>query len=156
MTRRGYYQGERRVVLPAYSGLISAAQIQGAPVFCERNTYLARRVYGRSIIPSRRLDHVCRFSAVFRDQEGKRVRIKDTTRGATLWEIKAAQVHLVDASREPSRPTDRRYWLIVARNPSTKEYKYLVSNAPRKTGLEETLRVAFARWHVEMWFERAK
>jgi SRSO17 transposase len=73
-----------------------------------------------------------------------------------LWEIKTARVHLVDAATEPSRPTDRRYWLIVARNPSTKEYKYWVSNAPKKTSLEEMLRVAFARWHVEMWFERAK
>ena len=32
----------------------------------------------------------------------------------------------------------------------------MVSNAPKKTSLEEMLRAAFARWHVEMWFERAK
>jgi SRSO17 transposase len=44
----------------------------------------------------------------------------------------------------------------VARNPKTKEYKYFVSNAPKKTKLEDMLRAAFARWHVEMWFERAK
>jgi SRSO17 transposase len=105
---------------------------------------------------SKRVDNVCRFSPVFREQAWKRVHIKDTTRGAMVWEIKAARVHLVDASTEPSRPTDRRYWLIVARNPSTKEYKYFVSNAPRKTSLDEMLRAAFARWHVEMWFERAK
>jgi SRSO17 transposase len=63
---------------------------------------------------------------------------------------------LVDASKKPSRPTDRQYWLIVARNPDTKEYKYFVSNAPKKTKLDEMLRAAFARWHVEMWFGRAK
>jgi SRSO17 transposase len=62
----------------------------------------------------------------------------------------------VDSSTEPSRPTDRQYWLIVARNPSTKEYKYFVSNAPKKAKLDEMLRAAFARWHVEKWFERAK
>lgn len=105
---------------------------------------------------SKRADNVCRYSPVFREQEWQRVHIKDTTRGAMVWEIKAARVHLVDTSTDPSRPTDRRYWLIVARNPSTTEYKYLVSNAPQKTSLDEMLRAGFARWHVEMWFERAK
>jgi len=105
---------------------------------------------------SKRVDNVCRFSPVFRDQKWERVHIKDTTRGPTIWEVKAARVHLVDASTQPSRPTDRQYWLIVARHPDTKEYKYFVSNAPKKTPLLEMLRMAFARWHVEKWFERAK
>lgn len=105
---------------------------------------------------SKRVDNVCRFSPAFRDQEWKRVHIKDTTRGPAVWEVKASRVYLVDASKKPSRPTDRAYWLIVARNPKTKEYKYFVSNAPKKATLEEMLRVAFARWRVEMWFGRAK
>ena len=105
---------------------------------------------------SKRVDNVCRFSPVFREQEWKAVHIKDTTRGAVIWEVKAARIHLVDSSTEPSRPTDRLYWLIVARNPSTKEYKYFVSNAPKKTRWDEMLRAAFARWQVEIWFERAK
>jgi len=33
---------------------------------------------------------------------------------------------------------------------------YFVSNAPKKTKVDDMLRAAFARWHVEMWFERAK
>ena len=82
--------------------------------------------------------------------------VKDTTRDACVWEIKAARVHLVDASESISRPTDRRYWLIVARNPATEEIKYFVSNASGKTALLEMLQVAFGRWHVEMWFRRAK
>lgn len=105
---------------------------------------------------SKRADNVCRFSPVFREQEWKRVHIKDTTRGPVVWEVKSARIHLVDASTQPSRPTDRQYWLIVGRNPETGEYKYFVSNAPKKTNLAGMLRVAFARWHVEMWFERAK
>ena len=105
---------------------------------------------------SKRVDNVCRHSPVFRNQEWRRVHIKDTTRGPMIWEIKTARVHLVDSSTSPSRPTDRQYWLIVARNPKTKEYKYLVSNAPKKTKLDDMLRAAFARWHIEMWFERAK
>lgn len=105
---------------------------------------------------SKQVDNVCRYSPVFRDQEWKRVHIKDTTRGPMIWEVKAARVHLVDSSTVPSRPTDRQYWLMVARNPRTREYKYFVSNAAKKTRLEEMLTVAFARWHVEKWFERAK
>lgn len=105
---------------------------------------------------SKRVDNVCRFSPVFRDQEWQKVHIKDTTRGAMIWEIKMARVHLVDSSVSPSRPTDRQYWLIVARNPQTKEYKYFVSNAPKTARLEEMLEAGFARWHVEKWFERAK
>jgi SRSO17 transposase len=105
---------------------------------------------------SKRVDNVCRFSPVFRKQSWKRVHIKDTTRGPVIWEVKAGRVHLVDASTEPSRPTDRRYWLIVARNTATKETKYFVSNAAASTPLEQMLPAAFARWHVEMWFERAK
>jgi len=111
---------------------------------------------GQAAHASKRVDNVCRFSPVFGDQEWKRVHIKDTTRGAMIWEIKMARVHLVDSSTKPSQPTDRRYWLIVAHNPSTHEYKYFVSNAPKKTKLDEMLRAAFARWQVEMWFERAK
>lgn len=105
---------------------------------------------------SKRVDNVCRFSPVFRDQEWERFHIKDTTRGPMIWEVKAARVHLVDSSTKPSRPTERPYWLIVARNPDTKEYKYFVSNSSKKTKLDEMLWAAFARWQVEKWFERAK
>ncbi len=108
---------------------------------------------------SKRVDNVCRHSPVFTGQKWQRVKIKDTTRGALVWEIKAARVHLVDASNPDhniSYPTDRRYWLIVARHPTTGEVKYFVSNASATATVNEMLRVAFARWHVEKWFERAK
>lgn len=105
---------------------------------------------------SKRADNVCRFSPVFRKQAWRRIHIKDATRGACIWEVKAARVHLVDASGPHSRPTDRKYWLIIARNPETEEIKYFVSNAPGGVKREEMLRAAFARWHIEMWFERAK
>ncbi len=105
---------------------------------------------------AKRVDNVCRFSPVFTEQCWQRVTIKQTTRGPTVWEMKTARVHLADTSGTYSRPTDRRYWLIVARNPETRETKYLVSNAPGNARLEDMLQVAFARWHIEMWFERAK
>lgn len=108
---------------------------------------------------SKRVDNVCRLSPLFTGQDWQRLTIKQTTRGPAVWEIKAARVHLVDASQknaDVSIPTDRQYWLVVARNPKTSEIKYFVSNAAAKVSLQEMMRAAFARWHVEKWFERAK
>lgn len=105
---------------------------------------------------AKRVDNVYRWSPAFRDQPWQRVHIKDTTRGPMVWEVKTGRVYLVDATGTVSKPTDRPYWLIVARNSDTKEIKYLVSNAPAGAKWEEMLEAAFARWHVEKWFERAK
>ncbi len=105
---------------------------------------------------SKRVDNVCRRSPVFRSIPWRRLTIKHTTRGPTVWEIKAGRVHLVDATGSVSRPTDRQYWLIMARNPATDEIKYFVSNAPASARRQEMMGTAFARWHIEKWFERAK
>ena len=105
---------------------------------------------------SKRVDNVCRYSPVFRNRHWYRIQVKDTTRGPAVWELKSGRVHLVDASTEPSRPTDREYWLIVAHNAGTGEYKYFVSNAAGGANWKQMMTAAFARWHVEMWFERAK
>ncbi len=105
---------------------------------------------------SKRVDNVCRYSPVFTRKKWRRITIKDTTRGPMVWEIKTARVHLVDASGPVSQPTDRKYWLILARNPATGEIKYFVSNAAATAILKEMLEVAFSRWHVEKWFGRAK
>ena len=76
--------------------------------------------------------------------------------GRTIWYAKAARVQLVDGDGSRSYPTDRRYWLIVAKNAKTDEVKYFVSNAPANAKIEDILRAGMARWHVEKWFERAK
>jgi hypothetical protein len=107
----------------------------------------------------RGVDNLCRHSPVFTQQAWRRVRIKDTTRGPMVWEVKAARVHLLDVVENagaPGQPTDRQYWLIVARNPATEEIKYFVSNGAASLSIVSLLRVAFARWQVEKWFERAK
>jgi SRSO17 transposase len=104
----------------------------------------------------KRVDNVCRHSPAFRDRKWRKVKIKEATRGPVIWEIKAGRVHLVDTRDGTSRPTDRLYWLIVARNPQTGELKYLVSNAPKRVSLREMMQAAFGRWHVEKWFERSK
>jgi SRSO17 transposase len=106
----------------------------------------------------RRIDNLCRYSPVFRDQAWRRVRIKDTTRGPAVWEFKAARMHLVvaDPAGRAPRPTERQYWLILARRRDTQEVKYFLSNAAENVDPAELLQVACARWHVEKWFERAK
>ena len=105
---------------------------------------------------SKRVDNLCRFSPLFREQPWQRVTVKDATRGPIVWEVKMARVHLVVASPRPSRPTDRQYTLIVARHMDTGEIKYFISNAAACVPLSDLLTAAFARWQIELWFERAK
>jgi len=109
---------------------------------------------------AKRVDNVARHSPLFYGRSWKTIRIKDTTRGPGLWQVQAGQVHLVDTRqksvRQGSPPTDRTYWLIVARNPATGEIKYFVSNAPSHVSLKRLWEAAFGRWHVEKWFERSK
>ena len=115
----------------------------------------------RSLHPSHAshlVENVCRFSPVFRRQPWQKIKIKEVTRGPMVWEVKAARVYLVDRDDKAraSAPTDRQYWLIVARQPKSGEVKYFVSNAPASVGLAELMRAGFSRWHIEKWFERAK
>ena len=65
---------------------------------------------------SKRVDNLCRFSKAFTQQPWRRVHIKDTTRGACVWEVKSAMVYLVakDANGK-SCPTDR--FLLADRGP---------------------------------------
>jgi SRSO17 transposase len=105
---------------------------------------------------SKRVDHLCRFSPLFREQPWQRVTVRDATRGPIVWEVKMARVHLTDTSEKPSRPTDRQYTLLVARKVDTGEIKYFVSNASAGVPLSDLLTAAFARWQIELWFHRAK
>ena len=108
---------------------------------------------------SHRVDNTVRHSPTFYGQSWRKMVIKDTTRGQCLWHIKSAQVYLVkhkDGKAYCPVPTDRTYWLIVAHNQQTGEKKYFISNAPAKEKIEILMEIAFSRWHVEKWFERAK
>ena len=105
---------------------------------------------------SKEVRNVVRHSPVFYRQDWRKITVKDNTRGKQVWWTKAARVQLVDGDGRRSYPTDRRYWLIVAKNARTDEVKYFVSNAPANTAVRDILRAGFARWHVEKWFERGK
>ena len=100
----------------------------------------------------KRADNAAARGKPFVSQQCKTFRLTRETLPPQTWKVKAAQVYL----QRDGRPTDRTYWLIVARNADTGEVKYFVSNAPPKTALRTLLRVAFSRWNVEHAFRLAK
>jgi SRSO17 transposase len=104
----------------------------------------------------REVQNLHRHSPVFYGQDWQEVIVKNTTRGKKRWRSKAARVQITDTSQGHNVPSDRRYWLIVAESPETGEIKYFLSNAPASTSVLSLLKVAFSRWHIEKWFERAK
>ena len=109
--------------------------------------------------PDNRVDRLCQYSYPMRDQVWETFHIKDGQKGPIVWQAKASCFY-----RKGSVPTTGErpglpggpLWLIVARNVLTGELKYFVSNAPAGTPLEELLRVAFSRWHIERCFQDEK
>lgn len=106
----------------------------------------------RKEFASKRADNVTRHSPAFIYQDWQPVTIAHETIAPTTWHVKAAQVHL------PLKgyPTDRTYWLIVAWNRATGEYKYFLSNAPPHTAVDLLLQVAFHRAKIEHLFRLTK
>ncbi len=93
----------------------------------------------------KRADNLGRFSAAFNQQDWQGVQLARMTLEDQVWEVRAGQVYLLRGGD----PTERTYWLIIARNVASGEVKYFVSNAAADTSLEVLLRVAFRRWAVE-------
>jgi SRSO17 transposase len=106
----------------------------------------------RKAYASHEVRNVVRWSPAYVYQAWQPMAFPRQTVGPIVWDIKAAQVHLVDNGQ----PTDRTYWLIVAWNRATDEYKYFVSNAPPRTKLDRLLKVAFRRSDIEHLFRIAK
>ena len=102
---------------------------------------------------AKRADNAAAHGKPFLRQDWRTIQLDRQTLGPQTWKVKAAQVYL---QRDDRRPTDRTYWLIVARNVDTDETKYFVSNAPPRTALLTLLKVAFCRWGVEHAFRLAK
>jgi SRSO17 transposase len=100
----------------------------------------------------KRADNLSRFSSAFNRQDWQGVQLARLTLEGQAWEVRAGQVYLLRGGD----PTERTYWLIVARNEATGEVKYFVSNAPADTPLERLLRAAFRRWNVEHAFRVSK
>jgi len=93
-----------------------------------------------------------RHSPILRAIPWESFHVKDTDKGAMVWEAKAAPFYL----KRDGLPT-RPYWLIITRNRlNPDEVKFFVSNAPQSTPLEVLLHVAFSRWRVERCFQDEK
>lgn len=88
----------------------------------------------------------------FVGKKWRKITLQRKTLPPQVWEVKAEQVYL----SRGGRPTDRTYWLIVARNVENKEVKYFISNAPPRTALTTLMKVAFTRAGVEHVFRLAK
>ena len=106
----------------------------------------------RKEFASKEVRNVVRWSPPFVYQSWQAITFQRETVEPIVWDVKTAQVYLVDNGW----PTDRTYLLIVAWNRATDEYKYFVSNAPPRTGLDLLLKVAFRRSEFEHLFRVAK
>ena len=106
----------------------------------------------RKPFAAKRADNAAALGKPFRKQPWQKVELARQTPGPQVWKVKAGQVHL----QKDGKPTDRTYWLIVARNVATGEVKYFVSNAPTHTPPLTLLKVAFSRWGIEHAFRLVK
>ena len=114
---------------------------------------------GQRPFVSKRVDNAARWGKPFVGQKSRKFKLHRQTLPPQIWEVRAAQVWLQKDGRTDHarcRPTDRTYWLIVARNARSGEVKYFISNAPPKTSLNKLLKVGFSRWGIEHVFRVAK
>lgn len=112
--------------------------------------------FRRSLPQSSQVQHVRKHSPSFYDQTPQLYRIKDTERGAEVWEIRW---HTCWRKIQDERGVSNQCTLIVARNVRTGEWKYFLSNqVPGRRGwtVRAILRVAFGRWDVEGCFRESK
>lgn len=103
--------------------------------------------------PSVTVEALRNYSPAFRDQPWVAYRVKDTTKGPMVWEVKHVRLYPQNEDGEPGLPVH----LVIARNALDHgEVKYFVSNAPARTPVQQLLLVAFTRWSVERCFEDEK
>jgi len=100
----------------------------------------------------KRADNLARFSSKWNQRDWQSVVLTRLTLDSQEWEVRVGQVYLV----RRGDLTERTYWLIVARNVTTAEVKYFLSNAPAEVPVAKLLRVAFCRWNIEHTFRVAK
>jgi len=109
-----------------------------------------------------RIDRLCTYSYLMRDQPWVDYHVKDGHKGPIVWQVRAARFRL-NVAHDPEGHCRGRFalpsaprWLIQAYNPLTGETKYFVSNAPAGVPLERLVHVAFSRWHIERGFRDEK
>lgn len=102
---------------------------------------------GRSAAAAAARDVFARPAA--RRVRARAFRVEHEAGPASVWQAKAVWVRLGNARHAGHR-------LAIARNRSSGEVKYFVTNAPAAVGLSRVLVVGFRRWHVEHTFRLAK
>lgn len=103
-------------------------------------------------VKGQRAEDVVRQGPAFLKQPWVKVNLSRQTVGGQTWEVKAAQVWQMQDKEWSSRT----YWLLWAKNVTTGEEKYFLSNAPANAKLQTLVRVAFRRWNVEHTFRVGK
>ena len=98
------------------------------------------------------VEALCRDSRQMLEQSWIRFHIKQTHKGAMVWEAKAAAFWMLRDGQVVGP-----YWLIVARDVlEPTQVKYFLSNAAPGTPLEVILHVAFSRWPIERCLQDEK
>jgi SRSO17 transposase len=137
-----------------FTGWLSAPYVTDRPY--RRGARGRRRTaprLGAGSAPAQSVEHHLNWTPDLKDQAWTRFRIKDTQKGAMVWEAKHVMLVPKDENGLPATPLH----LIVTRNVrDTSEVKFFISNAPAETPVKELLHVAFSRWRVERCFEDQK
>lgn len=79
-------------------------------------------------------------------------RIKETTRGPFVWEVKDALFYM----KIDNLPSELLQFIVARNVLKPGELKYFIIYNPHGSSIEEILKVAFSRWHVERCFEDEK
>jgi SRSO17 transposase len=144
----------------SFHGWLSKPKVISPPRQSRKSGRPVKRQRVRQKDISRQVDNLARYSPVFKNQNWQRYRIKDTTRGPEVWEVKWSLFHrkLGNEKSEYKLPS-KQHTLIICRNVRTGELKYFLSNCVVGRGsasLRWMLRVAFGRWSIESCFRTAK
>jgi SRSO17 transposase len=103
-------------------------------------------------VKGRPAEEVVRQSPAFQKQSWRKVTLRQQSGGQQVWEVKAAPVWQM----QDGKWSQRTYWLIWAKNVTTGEEKYFLSNAPPDAKVQTLVRVGFRRWNVEHAIRVAK
>jgi SRSO17 transposase len=102
--------------------------------------------------PRGQVENLVRWSRPMLYQPWTEFHIKDTNKGAMIWEVRASSFWMKRDGRVIGP-----YWLVAARDRLDGDtVKYFLSNASAGVPLEAILHVAFSRWPVERCIEDEK
>jgi SRSO17 transposase len=136
-----------------------------APTVLQRGAYRGRgrkRRYprlSRKSLPACTVENLLTYSPPLRKVPWENFYIKDTDKGPLVWRAKAHRFHFQEAvpgAHHQRYLPGTELWLLVAQNPLTGETKYFLSNAGAGVPLEQLMKVAFSRWHIERCFQDQK